>query len=833
MYVLPDDQMNSVINYLTAKSTWNDRILYHEGPSDVKESRVMNLKLCYNAFKFKEGGSLTQIFTRYKALMNELVNDGIKLSKLEINTGFINGLLKKWLNFQDSPDDEEDTRSSHGYLNDLEEEYQARDLLANSKRLFKKGLAYAFHQDKASLVRVPVANVTLSSSAHLLRENTDSLVLLEQQQYHQKLIVGWQPDPWLCISEQIPSQKKRILGVDQLTEDPSSSGQKDLVFVKLSADDTKMIIPGVERPWLSEAEVAVTDSSTTDYDSADESSVFITLLPPLKKLDGTEPISGPKTIKSILRSKSTFKSKALKGVITNGPSSAPTKGLSLWKERSIQEILNIHSKDVKFRKPIWYLDSGCSRDMTGVKSYLHKYVEQSGPKVVFGDYSTCTTEGYGPIKYFLSEEKPKKVFESLKHPGWVDAIDETGIVIKNKARLVAQGYNQQTGIDYDETFAPVARLEAIKIFLAFSTYMNFIVYQMDVKSAILNDLTFSSLLVSMQDIKQILRNPTLLLLREFSGKAPQVFSAHNLTLKPKQPKEPPFTDHVKAIYNLDVHVDSKAPKPSSQTKEVLQADGLTSLGAIGEEGAHPQLSSDKTKSAEDGLKTAHTDLGENKESRADDILLKVKLEDLSDILKDTRSSFFTLDSPPDKPIIILDESEDEEEVAKDKDTEATAHDISKDTSEELEQVKAKAEAKVALMKAKPTYPDINQLTKLLVTSLKPKLSKLLASHDFTSCLPTELKELPSKINGLSGEIKELKKHVRDMEIELHGDLKEILTKMETFTSTISSLSSRVTNTLNMFATMVANASVATSMNVPSAGKATALPIEGGEEHQRC
>nr|GEW11855.1 retrovirus-related Pol polyprotein from transposon TNT 1-94 [Tanacetum cinerariifolium] len=64
--------------------------------------------------------------------------------------------------------------------------------------------------------------------------------------------------------------------------------------------------------------------------------------------------------------------------------------------------------------------------------------------------------------------------------------DETGIVIKNKARLVAQGYNQQEGIDYDETFAPLATLKAIIIFLAFATYMNFIVYLMDVKRAFLN-----------------------------------------------------------------------------------------------------------------------------------------------------------------------------------------------------------------------------------------------------------------------------------------------------------------------------------------------------------
>nr|GFB78230.1 hypothetical protein [Tanacetum cinerariifolium] len=88
------------------------------------------------------------------------------------------------------------------------------------------------------------------------------------------------------------------------------------------------------------------------------------------------------------------------------------------------------------------------------------------------------------------------------------------------------------------------------------------------------------------------------------------------------------------------------------------------------------------------------------------------------------------------------------------------------------------------------YPDINQLNELLVTSLKPKLSKLLASHDSAICLPTKLKELPSKITKLSREVKELKKHVRDMEIKLHGDFKDIPNKLETFTSTVSSLTSQ-------------------------------------------
>nr|GEU78895.1 hypothetical protein [Tanacetum cinerariifolium] len=64
--------------------------------------------------------------------------------------------------------------------------------------------------------------------------------------------------------------------------------------------------------------------------------------------------------------------------------------------------------------------------------------------------------------------------------------DKHGITIKNKVRLVAQGYSQEEEIDYDETFTPVARMEAIKIFLTFATYMNFTVFQMDVKSAFLN-----------------------------------------------------------------------------------------------------------------------------------------------------------------------------------------------------------------------------------------------------------------------------------------------------------------------------------------------------------
>ncbi|GKB88461.1 retrovirus-related pol polyprotein from transposon TNT 1-94 [Tanacetum coccineum] len=71
---------------------------------------------------------------------------------------------------------------------------------------------------------------------------------------------------------------------------------------------------------------------------------------------------------------------------------------------------------------------------------------------------------------------------------WVyrNKLDENGVVSRNKARLVAQGYNQQKGIDYDKTYSPVARLESIRILLAYACALDFKLFQMDVKSAFLN-----------------------------------------------------------------------------------------------------------------------------------------------------------------------------------------------------------------------------------------------------------------------------------------------------------------------------------------------------------
>ena len=83
---------------------------------------------------------------------------------------------------------------------------------------------------------------------------------------------------------------------------------------------------------------------------------------------------------------------------------------------------------------------------------------------------------------------PKPQQKNIIGTKWVfrNKLNEKGEVIRNKARLVAQGYSQLEGIDYTETFAPVASLEAIRLLLSYAINHGIILYQMDVKSAFLN-----------------------------------------------------------------------------------------------------------------------------------------------------------------------------------------------------------------------------------------------------------------------------------------------------------------------------------------------------------
>ncbi|GJW95758.1 hypothetical protein Tco_0175430 [Tanacetum coccineum] len=99
MSCLPDDIMESVISCVSAKETWTDLVHSFEGPLDTKENRIMDMKLEYQTFRAKSTESLSQTYTHYKTLLNELANDGVNLSKHKISVGFMNSLPEKWLTF--------------------------------------------------------------------------------------------------------------------------------------------------------------------------------------------------------------------------------------------------------------------------------------------------------------------------------------------------------------------------------------------------------------------------------------------------------------------------------------------------------------------------------------------------------------------------------------------------------------------------------------------------------------------------------------------------------------------------------------------------------------
>ncbi|GJY19146.1 retrovirus-related pol polyprotein from transposon TNT 1-94 [Tanacetum coccineum] len=177
----------------------------------------------------------------------------------------------------------------------------------------------------------------------------------------------------------------------------------------------------------------------------------------------------------------------------------------------------------------WIKDSGCSKHMTGNRKLFSSYKAYNEGNVIFG--SNLHGNFHWPKSNFFEHDseitkdgkviEPKNVNEALTDDSWIVAmqeelnqfiandvwelvpqprnmtiigtkwvfrnkLDENGIVSRNKARLVAQGYNQQEGIDYDETYAPVARLESIRILLAYACALDFKLFQMDVKSAFLN-----------------------------------------------------------------------------------------------------------------------------------------------------------------------------------------------------------------------------------------------------------------------------------------------------------------------------------------------------------
>ncbi|GKC58897.1 putative ribonuclease H-like domain-containing protein [Tanacetum coccineum] len=116
-----------------------------------------------------------------------------------------------------------------------------------------------------------------------------------------------------------------------------------------------------------------------------------------------------------------------------------------------------------------------TRRMTNEQGFISVVYEGKTHK----DLHTCL------FACFLSQEEPKKVIQALKDPSWIEAMQEELLQFKLQ-QVWTLGYTQEEGIDYDEVFGLVARIEAIRLFLAYASFKDFVVYQMDVKSAFLH-----------------------------------------------------------------------------------------------------------------------------------------------------------------------------------------------------------------------------------------------------------------------------------------------------------------------------------------------------------
>nr|GEV31238.1 hypothetical protein [Tanacetum cinerariifolium] len=702
--VLPDDQMNSVINCLNAKYMWDDLILYHEGPSNVKENKVMDLKLCYNTFKFKE----------------------------------------------DSPDDEEDTRSSHEYLKDLEEEYQEKSLLAKSKRFFKKVPSYQspfqpklLHSSenipkkrntkdfeaKYNKVKAKLTLFSSSASAPRSFSSKNKGLIAELYDWDENEASSDDEETEIKALMALTNEERIFVGKESARNGEwtiitiksfnlhKSSGAKESTLPNHNTDEVPSNKP---QRNITDPSVVVSNSPASDYDSTDESSVCSTPVLPLEKLDGAEPSSGPKTIKSILKSKSIFKAQTLKGIRINEPSSAPARGnksssASKTNSAPAGKLKNANVEDdpplAMFSIPI-----GGIYEEVGLNTFRN---------AIGAHYLSHSSEYVAPP----SIDAVRKWFPMI---GYEEEVSTKGTLRKS---LLPPRWSLAKGIhiDYANIF-----WEDIILMLKKKQRKNIVSYTRFLSLLIMHKMKED------YDTYEVILYPT------------QIFSVNNWALKPNQPQEPPFTNHMLAICALDKQVVFKAPKTSSKAEGMYEGTKNTSYDHISA-GTNPDVLADQTKSTSEGLETiltqpttekkasstaihgdkeeASTSIHDDKEEASNII----KLEGLAKLVSQIQPSFKDLDSPKDDPVIIVDKSDEDE-------------------------------------------PNVETGDTSVLRSSSPRSSHIQESTNQVLILQSQKHKL---------ELEKNKTQVHELEIELPKELKEILTKLEDFTKTATNLTSQV------------------------------------------
>ncbi|GJS67725.1 hypothetical protein Tco_0682290 [Tanacetum coccineum] len=229
--VLPDDQINS--DFQDSPDDEEDIRSNEEYIKDLKEEYQERALLAKSKRFFKKG---SQRFSSAKAT-DDTICHNVKEKK--------KGLVVEAYEW-----DEEDVSSDDNEMTEVkvlmaladDESVDVGKESARNKEWVKDHYEKVLKQAKLDFLTMQYVNTKILKENKNIRKELKELTAITKKWLNNSNKVNQ------CISEQIPSQKKRILGLDQLPEDPSSSRQTDLVFVNSLTEDTKVSIPGVERP---------------------------------------------------------------------------------------------------------------------------------------------------------------------------------------------------------------------------------------------------------------------------------------------------------------------------------------------------------------------------------------------------------------------------------------------------------------------------------------------------------------------------------------------------------------------------------------------------------
>ncbi|GJU60690.1 retrovirus-related pol polyprotein from transposon TNT 1-94 [Tanacetum coccineum] len=340
------------------------------------KAKYKKMKARLALFEDEEEVSNEEEVPQVKVLM-ALADEELIVGKSHARNGEWVDITIRKVNTLLSMDEDADWQNYLKYINtDLKfvEEQRLNLLSKYNKMVFElnkcRDELLILKQAKLDAVTFQIQNTELTKLNHALQEQ-----LKEEKKINEKWLTCSKKVSQ-CMGEQIPHQKKKVLGGELVTESSSKMNENKNLFVPASIGyDQEMV--SKTKDWV---ERLNPNSKLPNFNTGR------ILVPESQAIN--ESLEPTKTLRIVAVSKT-----------KQTTPSVPTEVKDTEQESKLNELTKLVQMLIDKKGDIWYLDSRCSRSMNGVKSYLHKYVEQPGPKVVFGDNSSCITEGYGSINY--------------------------------------------------------------------------------------------------------------------------------------------------------------------------------------------------------------------------------------------------------------------------------------------------------------------------------------------------------------------------------------------------------------------------------------------------